>query len=102
MCRTRAPATSSARCTSRVPQTSWSIGSPGTRRRDETIKHALYERAGVREYWFIDPGRGLVRIDRRNSARFDAAVVLSAEADDVLTTNLMPGLHVSVRRLCRP
>ena len=27
------------------------IGSPGTRKRDETIKRRLYERSGVSEYW---------------------------------------------------
>ena len=31
------------------------IGSPSTRRRDETIKRRLYERFGVSEYWVIDP-----------------------------------------------
>src|SRR5262249_7140524 len=30
------------------------IGSPGTRKRDETIKKRLYERFGVKEYWIID------------------------------------------------
>ena len=30
------------------------ILSPGTRRRDEGIKRALYERVGVQEYWLVD------------------------------------------------
>ncbi|MGH2531083.1 MAG: Uma2 family endonuclease [Thermomicrobiales bacterium] len=30
------------------------IFSPSTRRRDETIKLALYARSGVREYWMVD------------------------------------------------
>jgi len=34
------------------------VRSPSTGRRDETIKLALYERAGVSEYWLVDP-RGL-------------------------------------------
>ena len=29
--------------------------SPGTRRRDRTVKTALYADAGVREYWVLDP-----------------------------------------------
>jgi Uma2 family endonuclease len=37
------------------------IGSPGTRTRDETIKRRLYERAGVSEYWCIDPELDVVR-----------------------------------------
>lgn len=31
------------------------ILSPGTRRRDLTIKRALYARFGVQEYWIVDP-----------------------------------------------
>src|SRR5688572_359485 len=31
------------------------IGSPSTRKRDETIKRRLYERSGVSEYWVVDP-----------------------------------------------
>ena len=38
------------------------IGSPRTRRRDETIKRRLYERSGVSEYWIVDPWRRTVEI----------------------------------------
>lgn len=31
------------------------ILSPSTGERDKTIKHALYEQAGVKEYWLADP-----------------------------------------------
>jgi Uma2 family endonuclease len=31
------------------------ILSPGTLRRDKTVKFLLYEKHGVREYWMIDP-----------------------------------------------
>ena len=78
------------------------IGSPGTRKRDETIKRKLYERAGVLEYWFVDPDRDLARVYRFASGEFDGAIGLSAEADDVLTTVLIPGLRISLRRLFRP
>lgn len=36
------------------------ILSPSTRRRDRTKKFARYERAGVREYWIVDPKAHLV------------------------------------------
>ena len=38
------------------------IGSPSTRQRDETIKRRLYERAGVSEYWVVDPDLDVVRV----------------------------------------
>jgi Uma2 family endonuclease len=38
------------------------IASPGTRGRDETIKRRLYARAGVSEYWVVDPETDVVRV----------------------------------------
>jgi len=38
------------------------IGSPSTRRRDETIKRRLYERSGVKEYWIVDPVHAAIEV----------------------------------------
>jgi Uma2 family endonuclease len=75
------------------------IGSPGTRKRDETIKRRLYERSGVAEYWVIDPGRDVVRVYRRTGPSFGRAVELSREAADVLTTPHLPGLEIPLTGL---
>lgn len=73
------------------------IQSPGTRRRDETIKRRLFERSGVREYWLIDPVKNHVRVFRRAAdASFPEVVDLSREAQGVLTTPLLPGLLIDV------
>ena len=77
------------------------IGSPGTRARDETLKRALYERSGVTEYWFVDPEIDVVRIYRRSGERFVRPMELSREANDVLTTPLLPGLELPLARLFR-
>jgi len=45
-----------------APELVIEIGSEGTRRRDETIKRRLYERAGVSEYWVVDPEIDIVRV----------------------------------------
>ncbi len=37
------------------------IGSPSTRRRDETVKRRLYQRFGVSEYWVVDPELAVIR-----------------------------------------
>ena len=75
------------------------IGSPGTRARDETIKRRLYERAGVSEYWCIDPELDVVRVYRRDGDRFARPVELSREAGDILTTPLLPGLTLPLDRV---
>jgi Uma2 family endonuclease len=76
-------------------------GSPGTRQRDETIKRRLYERAGVSEYWFVDPEVDVVRIYRREGDRFARPIEFSREAGDVLTTALLPGLDLPLARIFR-
>jgi Uma2 family endonuclease len=70
------------------------IGSPSTRLRDETIKRRLYERAGVLEYWFVDPEIDVVRVYRRDGDHFARAVELSRESHDVLTSPVCPGLAI--------
>ena len=70
------------------------IGSPGTRRRDETIKRRLYEGSNVVEYWVVDPEVDGIRVYRRSGDRFGRVVELSAHAGDVLTTPLLPGLEI--------
>ena len=38
------------------------ILSPSTRRHDRLVKLSLYQRAGVREYWIVDPDNGSVQV----------------------------------------
>jgi Uma2 family endonuclease len=61
----------------------------------------LYERAGVSEYWIVDPETDVVRIYRRSAKGFDRVVELSRESNDALTTPLLPGLALPLRRLLR-
>src|SRR5512138_1127179 len=73
-----------------APEIVIEIGSKGTRKRDETIKRRLYERAGVSEYWVVDPEIDVVRVYARGSDGFDRPRELTKEAGDVLTTPLLP------------
>ena len=75
------------------------ILSNSTRRVDETVKCDLYERCGVREYWLFDGQRRTVRAFRRQGEKFGAPEELSAAADDVLTTPLLPGLEIRLREI---
>ncbi|MDQ3347270.1 MAG: Uma2 family endonuclease [Acidobacteriota bacterium] len=82
-----------------VPELVIEIGSPGTRKRDETIKRRLYERMGVTEYWVVDPDLDAIRVYRRSAVGFDRPVELSAKAREVLTTCLLAGLEIPLARV---
>jgi Uma2 family endonuclease len=77
------------------------VGSESTRKRDETIKRALYERVGVIEYWIVDPEIDVVRIYRRADDRFGRPAEPSRRAGDVLTTELLPGLDIALDAIFR-
>jgi Uma2 family endonuclease len=70
------------------------ILSERTRKIDETLKLELYERAGVDEYWILDPGPETARLYRRDSDRLVLTQSLSASAEDLLETPLLPGLAI--------
>ena len=67
------------------------ILSPGTHATDEGAKRRLYDRVGVREYWVVDPIEDVLTVYRRaEDGRFSNVRVLTAAANDTLTTPLLP------------
>jgi Uma2 family endonuclease len=79
------------------------ILSPGTRNTDEQIKRRLFERAGVREYWLVDPELDVVKVFLRNAdGAFPRGAELSRVGQGVLTTALMPGLAIPLDDLLGP
>jgi Uma2 family endonuclease len=84
-----------------APELVVEIGSPGTRKRDETVKRHLYERSDVSEYWVADPETDVVRVYRRERDVFGRAIELSREGGDVLTTTLLPGVEMPLARIFR-
>ena len=76
------------------------ILSPGTRKVDEQIKRRLFDRGGVREYWLIDPELDLVKMYRRgDDGGFSRIAELTREAEDTLTSPVLPGLSLALTRL---
>lgn len=73
--------------------------SPATRRRDEGVKLALYDRSDVVEYWVIDPERETVRAYRRDGAHLCVATELENSADAELHSPLFPGMALPLRKL---
>ena len=85
-----------------VPELVIEVGSPSTRKRDETIKRRLYEKSGVSEYWVVDPERDVVRVYCAVEKGFGKPVERSLEAGDVLTTPLLAGLELPLSEIFRP
>jgi Uma2 family endonuclease len=79
-----------------VPDVVVEIASKSTRKRDQTIKRALYERMGVSEYWIVDPKSEVVRVYRRGDTVFGRPVELRRDAGGTLTTPLLPGLEIAL------
>ncbi len=75
------------------------ILSPSTRKRDQGVKHQLYDRMGVREYWLVEPSFETIEVFRRIDGALRPVAELSAESGDVLTTPLLPDLEIPVAEI---
>ena len=76
--------------------------SPSTRKRDQTLKRQLFDRAGVREYWIVDPERNQIAVHRRaTDGSFPLAATFASGTALILTTHLLPGWSLSVDQLFR-
>lgn len=68
-------------------------------RTDRVRKRALYARAGVPEYWIVDPDADRIEVHRLARGRYGKPEIL--EPGDVLATPLLPGLQLDVAELLR-
>jgi Uma2 family endonuclease len=56
------------------------ILSDSTRRNDRLVKYNLYQRAGVREYWIVDPDSRVVSVYTLEEGAYHAAATYAAGA----------------------
>jgi Uma2 family endonuclease len=76
------------------------VSSPTTRRIDQGRKRELYERFGVREYWFVDLDADRVEVYRLEGDRYPAPTLLTRDA--TLSTPLIPGFALTVDEMLGP
>ncbi len=69
------------------------ILSPGTRRRDLTVKRDLYARFGVREYWIADPAAGTVEVLERIGNSFTPVPLLD---EGMIQSRVLPELRLTL------
>jgi Uma2 family endonuclease len=72
--------------------------SPSTARRDQRLKHDLYERVGITEYWLVDSERDVVDVYRRQAGdRFGMPTQYARNA--TLTSPLFADLELRLDRV---
>ena len=68
------------------------ILSPSTATADRRVKHSIYERFGVPEYWIVDPETETVQVFRLSAGRYPDP--LEYGKGDLLESPLFPGLSI--------
>lgn len=77
-----------------APDLAVEVLSDFSKRRDEVVKRALYERFRVAEYWVIDPEAKTVKVFRLANGKYADAILL--REGDVLMSPLFPELQLPV------
>lgn len=73
------------------------IVSPSSGYYDLVAKKKIYARFGVKEYWIVDPAERTVDIHQLEEDRYK--VTKSLSEDDELTSDIFPGLLISLKQL---
>jgi Uma2 family endonuclease len=72
------------------------ILSPGTRRRDLTVKQSLYARFGVPEYWIVDPDAKAVTVLTLIDGRFEPVPLTE---DGAIRSLVLPDLALTMAQV---
>jgi Uma2 family endonuclease len=75
------------------------ILSPANRKKELKYKHNIYQEAGVKEYWVIDPTDKSVQVYLLLDSKLLADGHLYAEDQDIVTSTTIPGLSVDLSAL---
>lgn len=74
------------------------ILSPSTRRHDRLVKLDLYQRAGVREYWIVDPENKAVQVFLQDGSG-SLKIHEDYGREDVAKVNVLNGCFVELNRV---
>lgn len=73
------------------------VVSPGTMRHDRLKKYRVYAKAGIREYWIVDPLQQKIEIVCLDAGNYHSAGVFSGE--EALPSTVVEDLMVKVREV---
>lgn len=71
--------------------------SPSTQRHDQLVKLGLYQRAGVREYWIVDPVNQTVRVMLQDGGALQLHEVYDRR--DVAKVNVLDGCFIELGKV---
>ena len=80
-----------------APDMVMEVLSPETQRRDRMDKLKLYERAGVKEYWLVDPDAKTVQVYLLEGEAYQLTEVYTAQ--NVAKVNVLPGCFVELSKV---
>lgn len=79
-----------------VPSLVIEVSSPSTARNDKLIKFNKYEKAGVKEYWIVEPENKLISVfTQQDNQRYGRPDVYSEE--DKIKVNIFPDLLIDLK-----
>ena len=70
------------------------ILSPSTKKRDLKEKRKLYEKAGVKEYWIVDPYNNYIQMYKLENNKYGIADVYTEE--DKIRAGIFPDLEIDL------
>lgn len=73
------------------------ILSPSTQRNDRMVKYGLYQRAGVREYWIVDPDTKTVQVCTLENGQYYAPQVYTSAA--TVKVNVLDNCFVELSKV---
>ena len=74
------------------------ILSPSTRRHDRLVKLGLYQQAGVREYWIVDPENKSVQVFLQDGSSF-LKIHEDYGREDVAKVNVLDGCFIELSKV---
>lgn len=83
-----------------APDLIMEVLSPSTQRHDRLVKLGLYQKAGVREYWIVDPSLQTVQVNLLRDRRYEPVEVYTAEA--VAKVTVLDGCFIELSKVFKP
>lgn len=84
------------KCCNGAPDLVVEILSPSTSGHDRIVKLELYRKAGIREYWIVDPDAKAIQVCVLEKGRY---FINAYTEEDTLSANVLEGLELEVKSI---